>query len=70
MTPLLTAIELAAALKMNHHVLLRWTRAGKVTPDLYVGRQPRFDERKVRAELGNAAAAKAGEKWNGLMPTL
>ena len=70
MNELLTAEELAAKLKMNHHVVLRWTRAKKIKPELYVGRQPRFDEAKVRKQIAKADQRQPRHKLApGMVPT-
>lgn len=70
MSELITAEELASELKMSWQVVLRWHRAGKIKCELMIGRSPRFDLRKVRAQLAAATAKRDRERFNGMIPTL
>jgi hypothetical protein len=70
MSKLLTAVELAAELRMNSQVLLRHHRAGKIKAEFLIGRSPRFDLKKVRKQLSEAMAKRDRERFTGMVPTL
>jgi len=61
---LLTAKELAAALKMHPDTVREWAREGRIIPEFKIGRSPRFDLAKVRKAL-----SKPAKKQPGMIPT-
>lgn len=70
MKALLTAAELAAELRMNAQVVLRYHRAGKIKAEFLIGRSPRFDLGKVRKQLAAATAKQDRERFDGMVPTI
>lgn len=70
MSKLLTAVELAAVLRMNSQVLLRHYRAGKIKAEFLIGRSPRFDQKNVRKQLSEAMTERERKRFTGMVPTL